>query len=64
MKRFINYGYENSAIGTLNICKEKRIMDLSIEVKRDQIFALIGPNNSGKSTLLDILSTKMAFSSG
>lgn len=42
----------------------KAIDDLSLEVRRKEIFGLLGPNGSGKTTLFRVLSTLIAPQSG
>ena len=37
---------------------------MEFEIKRNQIIALVGPNRSGKSTVVDIMSLDIPASSG
>ena len=40
------------------------LSDVSFEVKKGEVFGLLGPNGGGKSTLFRILSTMMAPTAG
>ena len=42
----------------------KALSDVSFDVRRGEIFALLGPNGGGKTTLFKILSTSIAPTSG
>ena len=58
-----------NAISVSNLCKvykdgKKALADLSIEVKEGEIFALLGPNGTGKSTLINVLTTFLRPTSG
>jgi ABC-2 type transport system ATP-binding protein len=58
----------NVVISTKKLTKQFRkttaINSLDLEVKRGEIFGLLGPDGAGKSTLMRILSTAMLPSSG
>jgi ABC-2 type transport system ATP-binding protein len=62
-------GANLNAISVSNLCKvykdgKKALADLSIEVKEGEIFALLGPNGTGKSTLINVLTTFLRPTSG
>ena len=42
----------------------KAIYDLSFGVEKGQIFCLLGPNGSGKTTSFELITNKIAFNSG
>jgi ABC-2 type transport system ATP-binding protein len=42
----------------------KALSDVSFDVRRGEIFALLGPNGGGKTTLFKILATSIAPTSG
>jgi len=46
------------------VSKGERVKDISFDVKKNQILAILGPERSGKSSLLDIISTLSSFDSG
>lgn len=55
-------------IKTVNLCKnfkdKKAVIDLNLEIKKGELFSLLGVNGAGKTTTIKMLSTLSAPSSG
>ena len=58
----------DAAVEVINLIHEygprRALAGVSFEVRRGEIFAVLGPNGGGKTTLFKILSTSFAPTSG
>ena len=54
----------NNIIKTYNKGEVKAVQNVSFEVKKGELFGLIGPDGAGKSTIFRILTTLLLADSG